>query len=129
VQVEELRRIRQGVVDILDLSSAALLEKERPRLRHIRNLAHDLKTLTQHFDRNQIKRIQDNSSKTRLSILFYAFMWDALKIAEQTRNMLNIFEEPLRATIDTERPDEASSPPATADPARDAKPQSESLKV
>jgi len=115
VQVEELRRIRQGVVDILDLSSAALLGKERPKLRHIRALARDLKKLSQHFDRNQIKRIQDNSSKTRLSILFYAFMWDALKIAEQTKNLLDIFEEPLRATIETERTDEAAAlPPAPA---------------
>ena len=111
VQITELRQIRQGVVDILDVSSTALLEKERPKLQHIRTLAHDLKTLTHQFDRNQIQRIQDNSSKTRLSILFYAFMWDALKIAEQTRNLLNIFEEPLRATIDPERPGESPAPP------------------
>jgi len=130
VQVEELRRIRKAVVDILDVSSKALLDKERPKLRHIRTLAQQLKTLTHHFDRNQIKRIQNNSSKTRLSILFYAFMWDALKIAEQTRNMLNIFEEPLRATIDTERHDESHPPPPiTIDPAREVTAEPTRLKV
>ena len=40
-------------------------------------------------------RIQDNSSKTRLSILFYSLTWDCLKIAEHTHNLLTVFQEPL----------------------------------
>jgi hypothetical protein len=46
------------------------------------------------FDGQQIKRIQDNRSKTRLSILFYSLMWDCLKIAENTTHLLTVFREP-----------------------------------
>ena len=121
----------KGVVEILDVASTALLEKERLRLGNITTLAEALSKLTHQFDRNQIKRIQDNTSKTRLSILFYAFMWDARKIAEQTKNLLGVFQDPLKATVDTERPDEgAASPPrTTTGPARDAEPEPERVKV
>ncbi len=48
------------------------------------------------FDENQIRRIQDNSSKTRLSILSYSLAWDCLKIAEQTASLQTVFEDPFR---------------------------------
>ena len=48
------------------------------------------------FDQTQIARIQDNSSKTRLSILFYGYVWDSLKIAEQATNLITMFQESLQ---------------------------------
>ena len=52
--------------------------------------------LINEFDQNQIMRIQDNTSKTRLSILFYGFMWNARRITEQIVLLLKIFQDPLK---------------------------------
>jgi hypothetical protein len=45
-------------------------------------------------------RIQDNSSKTRLSILFYSFMWNCQRIARQTVILIEIFQDPLAHRLD-----------------------------
>ena len=57
-----------------------------------------LENLVNESDKNQIKRIQDAESKTRLSILFYGFLENSLKIAEQTEALLHIFRESFKAT-------------------------------
>jgi hypothetical protein len=44
------------------------------------------------FNDNQIMRIQDNSSKTRLSILFFGLIWDTVKIVDNVINLLNILK-------------------------------------
>jgi hypothetical protein len=40
-----------------------------------------------------VARIQDESSKTRLSILFYGFIRDLNIIADQTYNLMKIFQD------------------------------------
>jgi phosphate/sulfate permease len=94
-QIAELDRIRDTLGDILEWTSSALLKKTRPRIGRINDAHRQLRMLVHEFDQNQIMRIQDNSSKTRLSILFYSFIWDALKISEQTMNLLTVFHEPM----------------------------------
>ncbi len=73
----------------------ALAHKEKPDTKAIADLNRELHLLVLEYDQNQVMRIQDNSSKTRLSILFYSLGWDCLKIAEQTTHLLSLFEEPL----------------------------------
>lgn len=104
-QIKELDQIKTCVIELLDKTSSALRKKEPPDLNYIKARSDRIKTLADEFDRNQIMRIQDNSSKTRLSILFYAFVWDALKIAEQTGNLLKIFRDPLRLNGRATKPD------------------------
>jgi hypothetical protein len=41
----------------------------------------------------QVERIQDDTSKTRLSILFYGFLRDSRQIAEHTLSLLEIFNK------------------------------------
>jgi hypothetical protein len=48
----------------------------------------------------QIQRIQDDSSKTRLSILFYAIIGDCLMLAKQNIKLLEIFNESFK--LDTQ---------------------------
>ena len=55
-----------------------------------------LKQLLEEYDHNQIHRIRNSLSKTRLSILFYGINNACLKISEQTLLLLNIFEETLQ---------------------------------
>jgi phosphate/sulfate permease len=96
-QVAEMERVSTLLREILGRTAQALLQKASPDPAVIAALHRELRILVDEYDQNQIMRIQDNTSKTRLSILFYAFMWSALKIAEQTTYLLNVFREPLAA--------------------------------
>ena len=93
--IEEMGHVRREVADILRLTSQALLEKTRPDTKAIADRVADLQSFAKKIDEKQIARIQDNTSKTRLSILFYSYVWDALKIARQTNRLLVVFKETL----------------------------------
>ncbi len=94
-QKAELEQVRQQVTEILGMASEALLQRSRPGDAAVVERHRELRLLVHEYDQNQILRIQDNSSKTRLSILFYSFLWDSLKIAEQTLHLLGVFREPM----------------------------------
>ncbi len=94
-QKAELEQVRQQVTGILGMASEALLQRSRPGEAAVVERHRELRLLVHEYDQNQILRIQDNSSKTRLSILFYSFLWDSLKIAEQTLHLLGVFREPM----------------------------------
>lgn len=87
--------------------------KAKPNVEAISDLTGELRRLVEEFDHNQIRRIQDNSSKTRLSILSYSLAWDCLKISEQTDCLLTVFEDPFRPDSGESR-EEPSSAEATA---------------
>jgi phosphate/sulfate permease len=107
-QIEELNRISQIAFEILDRTSETMLSKATPNHEVIAKLIRELRELVHEFDQNQILRIQDNSSKTRLSILSYSLAWDCLKIAEHTASLQTVFEDPFRPTLDDT--DDGSSP-------------------
>lgn len=96
VQIEELREIQTCLNDLLSRTANAFLEKKVVDYLYIRSRFDKLRDLVDEFDKNQIKRIQDESSKTRLSILFYGMMSDSTKVAEQTLNLLSIFQESFK---------------------------------
>jgi phosphate/sulfate permease len=98
-QIEELDRMAHIVREALDRTSEAMSRKTKPDVHAIAELNQELRSLVDQFDSNQIRRIQDNSSKTRLSILSYSLAWDCLKIGEQTANLLTVFEEPFRPML------------------------------
>jgi phosphate/sulfate permease len=98
VQIEELNRVQELLVEILERTARALTEKQCPDCDVIAGKIRELRILSNELDQLQIKRIQDNVSKTRLSILFYSFLWDSMKIAEQTSYLLSVLQEWL--TID-----------------------------
>ena len=109
-QKEELDTVRSTVQDILSRTSAALKEGSCPDCDTIGAKSRELRILVNDLDEGQLVRIKDNTSKTRLSILYYSLIWDSLKIAEQTTNLLIVFEEQLRP---------GSSSATTARPATD----------
>ena len=63
---------------------------------YIENQHEKLKGLVRQCNISQIKRIQDASSKTRLSILYYGLLENCLIISDQTLNLLNIFRESFK---------------------------------
>lgn len=54
---------------------------------------HYLRELVDDFNANQIERIRTDSSKTRLSILFYAISGNCVMMAKQTVKLLEIFNQ------------------------------------
>lgn len=96
VQLKELAEIRECLGDLLKSASRALLEREITDYKSIIMKNRKLKNLVKEFTENQVKRIQNGSSKTRLSILYYGLIWDAQKISEQSVNLLKIFRDSLK---------------------------------
>ncbi|MEE4272716.1 MAG: inorganic phosphate transporter [Thermoanaerobaculales bacterium] len=91
----ELGKVRDLVCDILKRTSRNLRTGECPDCSEISGLNKEIRLLVDEFDENQVVRIQDNASKTRLSILFYSLAWDALKIAESATHVLAVFEDSM----------------------------------
>jgi len=118
-QVDELRQVQQRVIAVIHKAAKILLEKKRPELWEMQSPLEELKQLTHKFDRNQVTRIQNDTSKTRLSILFYAFMWDSRKIAEQTDRLLHVFQDSLPTATQIARMEEADSAGPNPPPAGD----------
>jgi phosphate/sulfate permease len=101
VQIEELKQIKVCIIELLDKTSKALLKGEMIDPSSILEINQKLKRLEKQLDRNQIKRIQDDTSKTRLSILFYGVMWDSRKIVESTLNLLKVFQDSFKINGDS----------------------------
>ncbi len=99
VQIEELKLVKKYLMELLDHTSKAVHEKNVLEYHEIEDINTKLKETAAQLDENQIKRIQDETSKTRLSILFYGIIGDSLKISEQTINLLNIFRESFKAKL------------------------------
>jgi thiamine biosynthesis lipoprotein ApbE len=92
-QKEELRRIKTYINRLLWNTSIMLTQRKKVDYDYIHNQRRKLENLVNEFDRNQVKRIQGGESKTRLSILFYGLLENAVQIAEQTEALLDIFRE------------------------------------
>jgi hypothetical protein len=93
VQVEELEQVRSLLVEIIDGTARALADKDCPDCEVIDGRNRELRVLVNTLDQHQIQRIKDNISKTRLSILFYSFLWDSLKIADETSQLRTVLQE------------------------------------
>ena len=94
-QIQELCMIRECITELLDSTADAFLNKQPLDEAFVESKSRQLDDLIHEFDQNQIMRIQDNTSKTRLSILFYSFMWNSQRIARQTLLLLHVFQDPL----------------------------------
>jgi hypothetical protein len=52
-----------------------------------------LNQLARELDESQVQRIQDNTSRTRLSILYYALIGNCKVISRQNLKLLRIFQD------------------------------------
>jgi hypothetical protein len=93
VQVEELQRIRQLLHDILLEVERTFSQKRTADLQSLRGIFNQLNELSDELNAVQMERIMDNTSKTRLSILYYAIVGDAIMISKQNLLLLEIFNE------------------------------------
>lgn len=93
VQARELREIKKVLLHIFQEVETALARKELIDCREIGKQFHYLRELVDDFNANQIERIRDESSKTRLSIMFYAISGNCVMMAKQNVKLLEIFNE------------------------------------
>ncbi len=96
-QQEELRKIKTHVTRLLWNTSIMLLSRKKVDYDYIVSQSRKLNAFIHEFDKNQIKRIQNAESKTRLSILFYGIMENCIRIAEQTQDLVTIFKDSLES--------------------------------
>lgn len=96
VQIQELQEIKKVILYIFLRVETALSKKEIVDCHDIGEQFHYLRELVDDFNANQIERIRDDSSKTRLSILFYAISGNCVMMAKQNVKLLEIFNEAFR---------------------------------
>ncbi len=96
VQIEELKEIKKVFLEIIELVETAFRNKEIVDCQDAVEKFHYLRELVDDFNENQIQRIRDDSSKTRLSILFYAIGGNSVMMAKQNVKLLDIFNEAFK---------------------------------
>ncbi|SDU30764.1 inorganic phosphate transporter [Desulfobacula phenolica] len=96
VQTTELKEIKKVFLNIFSLVETAFRNKEIVDCQEAVEQFHYLRELVDDFNENQIERIVDDSSKTRLSILFYAISGNCVMMAKQNVKLLDIFNESFK---------------------------------
>jgi len=93
VQIEELQKVRQMLNDILQDVEQTFSRKSTANIQSLTEKLRQLNELSDELNALQMERIMDNTSKTRLSILYYAIVGDAVMISKQNLLLLEIFNE------------------------------------
>lgn len=96
VQITELKEIKKVFLNIIFLAETAFRNKEIMDCQEAVEQFHYLRELVDDYNENQIKRIRNDSSKTRLSILFYAISGNCVMMAKQNVKLLDIFNESFK---------------------------------
>jgi phosphate/sulfate permease len=93
VQVEELRKIKKCILNILSEVEDTFEKRAAFSPDIIVKQIQEMRDLADGFHYKQIERIQDDTSKTRLSILFYALVGNCIMLGKQNLKLLEIFKE------------------------------------
>jgi phosphate/sulfate permease len=93
IQERELRQVLDILDDILTRVELTVCRKQKNSLDEIVELDRKLRRLAERLHQGQLQRIRDDSSKTRLSILFYSIIGNSMNLSKQTLKLLEIFGE------------------------------------
>lgn len=94
-QIEELKEVKTEMLYIFEQVEIAFNKKDIVDCNHIGARFHYLRDLVDEYNANQIARIREETSKTRLSIMYYAISGNCVMMAKQTVKLLEIFNEAL----------------------------------
>ncbi len=92
-QIEELEQVRVILSRSLQETENMLGRGAPGNISAAKVRYNDLRSLARKLNEGQTARIQDDSSKTRLSILYYAIIGNAMMISKQNLRLLEIFNE------------------------------------
>ncbi|MCP4393785.1 MAG: inorganic phosphate transporter [Alphaproteobacteria bacterium] len=96
VQVKELEQIKASIMDILEKVEMSFTNKEIVNYQDVTDQYKHMRKLADEFDDLQTERIRDETSKTRLSILYYAIVGNCIMMAKQNIKLLEIFNESFK---------------------------------
>ncbi len=91
VQIDELEQVRELLDDILLEVEETFNHRQTANLDRLAEKDLRLRNLAAELNIKQVARIQDSTSKTRLSILYYAIVGNAMMISKQNLELLEIF--------------------------------------
>jgi len=97
VQIEELEEVRRLLQDILLEVEQTFSRKQTANLERLTVRDQQLRALAADLNIRQAARIKDNTSKTRLSILYYAIIGNAMMLSKQNLELLEIFDHSFGA--------------------------------
>jgi Na+/phosphate symporter len=103
-QIADLEIVRKELSGILEETEKHLAEGAPGDLSDLKKRDAKLRALTKKLNKGQTARIHAYTSKTRLSILFYAILGNAAMISKQTIRLLEIFNESLGHVAEDEAP-------------------------
>jgi phosphate/sulfate permease len=96
VQIDELKQIKICILDIILKAETSFRQKEIVDYQNIVDQYLYMRKLADQFNLNQIERIRSDTSKTRLSILYYAIVGNCIMIGKQNIKLLEIFNESFK---------------------------------
>ena len=96
IQIEELKQIKICILDIILKAETSFRKKEIVNYQNIVDQYQYMRELADQFNQNQIERIRNDTSKTRLSILFYAIIGNCIMIGKQNIKLLEIFNDSFK---------------------------------
>lgn len=97
VQIEELEEVRRLLQDILLEVEQTFSRKQTANLERLTAKDQQLRALAADLNLRQAARIKDNTSKTRLSILYYGIVGNAMMLSKQNLELLEIFDHSFGA--------------------------------
>jgi phosphate/sulfate permease len=92
-QIEELREVQQLINEIFLEVESTFDKRQTLNYPHVEEKFKSLSVLAKRLNKKQISRIVSETSKTRLSILFYAIIENSLTLSRQSLRLLRIFNE------------------------------------
>ena len=96
VQIEELKKIKICIMDIILKAETSFNRQEIVDYQNIVDQYRYMRELADQFNQNQIERIRTDTSKTRLSILYYAIVGNCIMMSKQNIKLLEIFNESFK---------------------------------
>lgn len=92
-QIVELQQVRELLHDTLNEVENAFWNTKTVKYRTVKEYDRKLRDLAEKLNQVQMERIRTVESKTRLSILFYALIGNAMMISKQNLKLTEIFHE------------------------------------
>ena len=92
-QVRELKKVKECILNILSEVEETFEHRKSFTPDVITEQILEIRSHANIYHHKQIERIQDETSKTRLSILFYAIVGNCIMLGKQNLKLLEIFEE------------------------------------
>ena len=91
-QVADLEQVRIKLGVILSEVEKTFDRMQTTNIEKLQDLDADLRAYASELNDRQVPRIKDNTSKTRLSILYYAIVGNAMMLSKQNLELLQIFD-------------------------------------